>query len=266
MVTPALSPIFNLPQTFFCNNQTDTVFLNGNLGPEYPFVMNDSLIFYDYFIPANLTEETVFTINYTYTDPENGCVSYVEKDFNILVSPNLTIEGLKDTFCINEGIIKLSFEAEGWIYGPGINNALKTFYPNDAGIGKHEFLLQFTAPLSNCVWDSIYRVVIVEETHPYCLKTGISPFFDNEAHKLVINQQYEIDIPLYSKLPETKNPERLIEVYDILGQKTREYSINLQTTQYLFIPITISGLYILQIYNPESSKTQSFKLFLHSTF
>lgn len=158
IITPA-SP-------FICENAAP-IELEGNINdPDNTFFSVNISNIVTEFDPAQWGAG-VHELGYFYIDPANGCTSSDILSINVLAIPDLSINGLQDSYCLNDppsalSCVELS-AGQCNIQGPGVVG-LNTFDPSLAGVGTHE-ILSIYEDFSGCTDTLVLTTEVIDVTN-----------------------------------------------------------------------------------------------------
>jgi gliding motility-associated-like protein len=96
----------------------------------------------------------VHTVTYTYTSPVTGCTNSNTKQVEVAPKPVLSFVGLKNSYCINEGVINLQTSPTGGVIRLN-NTAVAQFNTATLGAGNYTLTYQYTDPTNNTCFNSI---------------------------------------------------------------------------------------------------------------
>ncbi|MFK7903752.1 MAG: hypothetical protein AB8B69_01440, partial [Chitinophagales bacterium] len=91
-----------------------------------------------------------YQITYTFTDP-NGCSNSISESFNVTALPVLTLDGLGDNYCEDDGAIVLTASPANGVFSTDAldglvdnGNGTASFNPSESGTGNYEITYTFT--------------------------------------------------------------------------------------------------------------------------
>jgi gliding motility-associated-like protein len=86
---------------------------------------------------------------YSYTDPSTDCSNEITQEIVINAPPEITINGLRDLYCISGNDFALQASPNGGIFTIDGNVATQ-FSPSALGLGTYEVIYSYTDPATSC--------------------------------------------------------------------------------------------------------------------
>ncbi|TAE09850.1 MAG: PKD domain-containing protein [Bacteroidetes bacterium] len=102
----------------------------------------------------------VHTVSYTYTSPLTGCTNSKTKQVEVAPKPVLSFVGLKNSYCINEGIVPLQASPAGGVIRLN-GTAVAQFNTTSLGAGNYTLTYQYTDATNNTCFNSIVRTFVI---------------------------------------------------------------------------------------------------------
>ena len=189
-----------------------------------------------------------YDIHYVYTDGF-GCADTFNQQVRINRIENLTITGLKPTYCINEfWAHPIHIEPSGGILiGAGIQDT--SFIPRNAGLGTH--ILTYAYTNSNGCTSFAFDSVTVND----CI-SGIGQVTDVQSVKVYPNPT---DGLLNIELNGYENTDATVSIYNIQGvlvYTSKVSNIPSGSTQAIELKGMAQGMYLLKVESSISSKME----------